>query len=114
MEARRRGASDTSAQKLGTDSPRRARAEKRGRSWRRSRGLGPRSQRAPSCGEVLGSARPSRTGPRGGRGAQPSPAPLTSGAASQQHGGGEGQQEKQQQAGEESHGAAGQRPVRVR
>lgn len=54
MEARRRGASDTSAQKLGTDSPRRARAEKRGRSWRRSRGLGPRSQRAPSCGGVLG------------------------------------------------------------
>lgn len=44
----------------------------------------------------------------------PHPAPLTSGAAAEQHGGGEGQQEQQQQAGEESHGAAGQRPQRVR
>lgn len=119
MEARRRGASDTSAQSLGTGGPRRARAEKArpAPAWvPRTEGFGPALAEGAELRGVpgRGTARPSRARPGVGRGPQPSPASLTSGAASEQHGGGEGQQEQQQQAGEESHGAAGQPPVRVR
>lgn len=68
-----------------------------------------RGSTVPLPGSPAGEAVP------GGRGAgPPHPTSLTSGASAEQHGGGEGQQEQQQQAGEESHGVAGQRPLRVR
>lgn len=89
-------------------------------------GLADRGLRARACRGRRAAAGPGgQHGPpprESGRGSGPgrprcrplSPASLTSGASAEQHGGGEGQQEQQQQAGEESHGAAGQRPLLVR